>query len=156
MTNAQLVVEASIVAKAYLKDEAFVDLAEALLDDFARGRTELFAPQLILYEIPSALEKAVRRGRISVGDGHRAAAHFLELGIVTVGDSDTLPQLIYAAYKVGQRLGCRIYDALYLVVADGLSFPFLTADRRLYDLAHGEFANLIWIEDYEREIGSSA
>jgi predicted nucleic acid-binding protein len=152
MTNGRLVVDASIVAKAYLKDEAFSDIAAALLGDFAHGTVELFAPQVLLCEIPSALEKAVRRGRISAHDADQAISQFFDLGIVTVGDTNTLPELISSAYRVARRLGGRIYDALYLIVAEGLHIPFITADRKLYTVASDEVTNLIWIEDYAQQL----
>lgn len=154
MSIRRLVVDASIVAKAYLKDEAFSEIADGVLSDFATGALDLVAPQLILYEIPSAIEKALRRGRIAAEDAERAIHGFFDLDIVTVGDRETLPDLISSAYRTSYRVGCRIYDAMYLVVAESLDLPFLTADRRLYDMAGDKFANLLWIEDYEREAAS--
>lgn len=148
MTASRLVVDASIVAKAYLKDESYGDIAVGLLNDFAAGAVDLLAPELILYEVPSAIQKAVRQRRIDAGAAQRAVDGFLDLGIVTVGDARTLPELISLAYRTSQRVGCRIYDALYLVVAEALNTSFLTADRRLHDMARSEYANLLWIEDY--------
>lgn len=148
MSNGRLVVDASIVAKTYLRDEAFTELADAVLDEQATGNLEIIAPRFILYEIPSALQKAAKQQRISETGAFEAVSNFFELGIVTVGDESEVPDIIKSAFVLGQQLGCHLFDALYLAVAEGLGVPFLTADRRLYDRAAAT-QDVIWIEDYE-------
>lgn len=153
MNGDRLVVDASILAKAYLKDEVHSEIAQAILGDYAGGAVELFAPQVLLYEIPSAIQGAVRRRRLSGDEARRAIADFFELGIPTVGDSGTLEAMVTSAYAASEEYGCRLYDALYLIVAEGLRIPFVTADRRLFDAVKGRMQNVIWIEDYAQ--GSS-
>ena len=156
MTNGRLVVDASILAKAYLKDEAFSEVARAILRDYALGTVELFAPQFLLYEIPSAIQGAVRRRRLDADEAEQAIAHFFALGIPTVGDPDTLESMITSAYQVGEQLGCRLYDALYLIVAVGLGAPFVTADRKLFDTIEGRLENVVWIEDYAQRVSEAS
>jgi predicted nucleic acid-binding protein len=151
MTNGRLVVDASILAKAYLRDETFNDVARAILTDYALGTLELFAPQFLLYEIPSAIQGAVRRRRLDAAEAKQAITHFFALSIPTVGDSETMESMITAAYATGERLGCRLYDALYLIVADGLRAPFVTADRKLFNTISERWRNVVWIEEYARQ-----
>lgn len=67
MTNAQLVIDASVLAQIYVKDveERFSTIAEDIVEQHIRGSIELVAPQFILYEIPSAIQRAVRRRRLA-------------------------------------------------------------------------------------------
>jgi len=156
MTNGRLVVDASILAKVYLKDEPFSEVARDILDRYAHGTIELFAPQFLLYEIPSAIQGAVRRRRLDAAEAERAIAHFFALDIPVVGDSATLASMITSAYEMAERLGCRLYDALYLIVAQALHVPFVTADRKLFDTIEGRLQNVVWIEDYAAQISTSS
>lgn len=153
MTNDRLVVDASIVAKAYLKDEAHTAIAQAILADFAFGRVELIAPQFLLYEIPSAIQGAVLRRRLGQEAAQEALARFFELGIPVVGDIRSLPAMIRAAYEMGQQMGCKVYDALYVLAAETLQIPFLTADKRVFDAATKAGKSVVRIDEYDTEVG---
>lgn len=79
--------------------------------------------------------------------GNRGAGEaieaFLALGF-TVADEDAL---ITGAYELVHQHGCALYDAYYLALAEQLSAPFLTADRKLYDrLRHLPY--VVWPGDY--------
>jgi predicted nucleic acid-binding protein len=51
-TTEALVVDASVVAKWYLRDETDVEQADLLLTRFTTGELVLVAPEQIRYEIP--------------------------------------------------------------------------------------------------------
>ena len=133
MTNGLWVIGASVLAKVFLKDEDHASIAEGIVSQFVTASIELVAPQFILYEIPSAIEIAVRRQRLAANDARQAIRDFFELGIPTLGDRDTLQRMIDSAYQRAEQLGCRMYDALYLVVVEALECRFVTADERLYN-----------------------
>ena len=145
----RLVVDASVVAKAYLRDEEHSEVADQLLLAFAAGTVELLAPQYILYEVPSTILNAVRQRRLSSERGLVAVNEFLSLPLPTVGDDATLVGLVRRAHELAQRLGCRLYDALYLVVAVEFEASMITADGRLYRGMADKVSQLMWIGDYK-------
>ncbi len=155
MTNGLWVIDASVLAKVFLKDEDHASIAEEIVRQFATASIELVAPQFILYEIPSAIETAVRRQRLDANDARQAIRDFFSLRIPTLGDADTLQLMIDSAYMRAAQLGCRMYDALYLVVAEALDCQFITADEKLYNTVKDHLPYVVWIGDYEKPEESS-
>ena len=158
MTASQLVIDASVLAQIYIKDEEerFYTAAEEIVRLHVSGSIELVAPQFILDEIPSAIHRAVRRRRLDLSDARLAIRHFFNLRLRTLGSDDTLRLMIESAYMRAVQLGCHMYDALYLVVAEALGYRFITADRKLYRRLHDQVDYVIWIENYENEADSSS
>ncbi len=131
----QLVIDASVLAQIYVRDaeERFSAVAEDIVRRHVAGSMELVAPQFILYEIPSAIHRAVRRRRLAHNAARLAVRHFFNLGIRTLGSERSLPSMIESASSRASQLGCHLYDALYLIAAEALDYPFITADRKLYE-----------------------
>jgi predicted nucleic acid-binding protein len=149
MADEPLVIDASVLAQLYIRDEEenFRDIAAALVRKYAEGNLELVAPEFILYEIPSAIQRAVRRRRLSHEDALLAIERFFRLNLRTLG-TPSLPAMISSAYARASQLECRMYDALYLVVAEVLGYRFITADRNLYDRIQTKVDYMLWVEDY--------
>ena len=158
MTDSQLVIDASVLAQIYVKDdeEPFTTAAEEIVRRHVSGSIELVAPQFILYEIPSAIHRAVRRRRLDPSDARLAIRHFFNLRLRTLGSDDTLGLMIESVYMRAAQLGCHMYDALSLVVAEVLRYRFITADRKLYQRIHDQVGYIIWIQDYQTEADSSS
>lgn len=78
-----------------------------------------------------------------------AIRDFFKLRLPTLGDITTLQPMIESAYVRSEQLGCRIYDALYLIIAEVLEYRFVTADRRLYNVLKDRISYVIWIGDLE-------
>lgn len=148
MTNGLWVIDASVLAKVFLKDEDHASIAEEIVSQFVAASIELVAPHFILYEIPSAIETAVRRQRLDANDARQAIHDFFELGIPTLGDGDTLQRMVDSAYMRAAQLGCRLYDALYLIVAEALECEFITADEKQYNVVKDQLPYTVWIGDY--------
>ena len=140
-----LVVDASVATKWHLQDEEHVAPSLALLTRFAAGELELWAPEYIRYEVPSAITVATRgrAPRLTAELGQRAIEQFLALGIRTRDSSE----LILSASPLAHRYGCALYDALYLALAQQLGLPFVTADAKLYRLIRA-LPEVVWIGDY--------
>lgn len=140
-----LVVDASVAAKWHLTDEEYADKATLILTRFAQGQVELLAPDHIRYEVPSAITVATqgRKPRITQEQGKEAIEEFLALGLKTVSDEE----LILAAYLLVHQYGCALYDALYLALAQRLTFPLITADHKLYQRVK-HLPYVLWIGDY--------
>jgi predicted nucleic acid-binding protein len=123
-----LVIDASFAYRVILpghQQSRFRSLVAQWLQD---GH-ELVAPALWLYEITSALCKAVRFSELTPEEGERALALARSLGVDLIPpDSDQA----YAAFQWTVRLNRgAAYDSFYLALAERLQCPLWTADRRL-------------------------
>lgn len=139
----RLVVDASVAVKWLLPE--ILD-REALR--LTEPRYELFAPDLILAEVGSALGRRVGRAEIT----SEAAMIALE-GLSRMGlDLHPLGLYALAALDLACRLRQSLYDCVYLALAIRLDVAVVTADRRFFDaVAHGPLRNRIaWIEDAAR------
>ncbi len=139
------VVDASVATKWHLRDEQNADKALLMIIRFREGRTDLWAPYHIRYEVSSAITRATRgRGqRISSIVGRQEIEAFLALGIKTVYDDS----VVFDAYTLAHQYNCGFYDALYLALALQLSVPLVTADESFYRAIQGH-PSVIWIGDY--------
>lgn len=77
------VIDASVVVKWHFFDEDDVEAADAIRADFAVGRVELIAPIHIRLEVPNAIRRAMRRGRLSNVQAQLALRQFLSRQIGT-------------------------------------------------------------------------
>lgn len=152
MNGASWVIDASVLAKIYLKDEDFSSLAADIVSRHVDGSLELIAPQVILYEMPRAIQAAVRQHRLDPQDGRQAIADFFALQLPYLGDASTIQSMIQAGYDLAERVGCRFNDALYLVVAEQSGSQLITADLRLYESVHEQLPYVRWIADVAPEL----
>lgn len=129
MMNGRLVVDASVVAKLYLRDEQWTDRADNLFDCFGRGQVEILAPRLLLYEVPAAISKALGDGRIAEPDALDALRRFRGLPVPLVEET---PVLLEEACRLANKYRCTLYDAIYLQLAEDLNWNFITADDKLH------------------------
>lgn len=143
----QLVVDANVVAKLYLKDEQYTDKATLLFSRFVQGEVCLIAPRLITYEVPAA----IKRGAVRAGADEqiwRAALDSFESlesrGLLIIDDSDAR----YEAMRLAIKYGRSYYDALYFLLAEDLGCPFITADDRLFRALQGQLPYLISLAGY--------
>lgn len=144
----QLVVDANVVAKLYLKDEQYTDKADLLFSRFRRGEIHLVAPRLITYEVPAAIKRGAVKAKASEGIW-RAAIQSFELleskGLFIFDDSDAK----YEAMRLAIKYGRSYYDALYLLLAEDLECPLITADDRLFRALHEQVPYLISLASYK-------
>ena len=143
----QLVVDANVVAKLYLKDEQDTDKADLLFSRFEQGGIQLIAPRIITYEVPAAIQKGAVRAKVGE-ETWRAAIQSFELleskGLLIIDDSDAK----YEAMRLAIRYGRSYYDALYLLLAEDLGCPFITADGKLLRALQGRVPYLISLARY--------
>jgi predicted nucleic acid-binding protein len=135
----RFVVEASVVARWHLRDESYIVESDIVRDDFAAGRMDLVAPDILRYEVPSAILRATRnRSRTQLTthqEGAQAVTDFLSWGIL-LQDSAAFVQ---DAFRLAGTFNCSYYDALYLVLADTLGCPVIHADEKLRRALDGRF-----------------
>ena len=138
------VVDASVAAKWYLRDEQFISPSLALLRSHQEGAAVLTAPHFIRYEVTRSLLRAGEEARISEEDARRQLEHFLGLRIHMEEDPDSR---LLAAHALSRNLGVSFYDALYVALAQELGFRFVTADAELYHRARRDLPYVAWIGD---------
>jgi predicted nucleic acid-binding protein len=101
----------------------------ALVDGWTRAGYGLYAPVLWMYEVTSAIAKAVRLGGLTVAEGERSLGQALNLGIQLVAADE---EQVRAAYAWTVRLNrAAAYDSFYLALAESLGCELWTADQRL-------------------------
>jgi len=139
-----MIVDASVLLNAFFPDEAQPQ-AQALLRQHASGRMRLKAPELLLYEVSNAVWQAERRGRIAEAQAaeilHTAAA--LNIDLLPLEWGEMLP--------MARRFERSAYEAAYLTLAERLTEPFVTGDKRLYNAVHPNLDWVIWIGNYLNE-----
>ena len=129
------VVDASVVAKWYLKDEEFVGQADRLLDRYLDGTTTLTTPHFTRYELANAVTRAARNGRVTTDEAGAALLDFSGLGLAQEADNDGL---LASALRIATRFGVSFYDALYLALAEELQAGLITADVPLFSRVSAE------------------
>jgi len=135
--------DASIASKWHLRDEAYIDGAEDILQSYLSGQISLIAPDVMRYEVSSAIRKCVRTRHLTNEQARIAIAHFLSLRIPNIGDDD----IIVMAFEFTVRFNCSMYDGVYLALAEAIGCPLIDADDRLCGAINGRFRNELWIED---------
>ncbi len=121
-----LVVDASVVAKWYLK-EAGHERATQIMEAGLCQATRLIAPGLIAAEIGNVLWQRSRRGEL-IGDEVWEVWRSFEAAPVDLFD---IPPLMSLALQVALDTGCAVYDALYVALAEAEGAKLVTADRKL-------------------------
>ena len=115
-------IDASCVVE-YLVVLTLTDAATRLFRWAARGRLELWAPDLVYAEATSALRKLVRLGAVGEAPAKRAVDQLTDLPISATGTG----ALMTAIWSM--RAFVTPYDACYVALADELGAVFVTGER---------------------------
>lgn len=129
---------------AFLPDE-MQPQALAMVREHAAGRVHLKAPALLPYELSNAVLQAERRGRINRDQADRIIESFASL------DIEIVPQTWGEMLPLARSFGRSAYDAAYLTLAERLSEPLVTGDKRLYNAVHQKLDWVVWIGNYTHE-----
>jgi predicted nucleic acid-binding protein len=140
-----IVVDSSVLLKAYLPDEEGRQEAQNLMRDYARGIVTLYAPSLITYEIVNACLVASRMARLKKEKAIELMNEILGVELVKV-EIDALKERIF---DLASKYGRSAYDGAYVAVAESKSLPFLTADKKLYNALKHHFPFVKRIEQYD-------
>lgn len=135
------VVDASVILKWYLLDEAHGAQALALLQQCTAGKLEILAPSLLMYELLNGLVIAARRARLDQNTISLSFKGFMSLGV-------RFYEVSFFAEKVLQycRLyGRSVYDSSYLSLAEQEGVDLITADERLFKSVQKDLPWVRWI-----------
>jgi predicted nucleic acid-binding protein len=138
------VVDASVATKWHVLDEPSTRQAEAILIDVQQGHIDLVAPGCVRYEVPSAIRKTLRTRRLTTDEARASIQAFLDLRLPTIDEDE----LMLAAYQFTLRIGCSLYDGMYLALAEGLGCPLIHADLGLRNALHGHPFETVWLDDW--------
>lgn len=137
----RLVVDASVILKWYLADEAHGEQALALLKQCAIGELKILAPTLLTYELMNGLVIAGRRARIDDDAVALSFRGFLNLGIKFYD----LAFFADKAFLYARLYGRSVYDSSYMALAEQQGIDFITADERLFNSVKKELPWVRWI-----------
>lgn len=140
----QLVVDANVVAKLYLRDEQYTAKADLLFSRFKQGEVQLIAPRLITYEVPFAIKRGTVRVKAAKEIWQAALSSFDSLGLFIIDDSDAKRE----AMRLAIDYACTYYDAFYLLLAEDLECHFITADEKLWKPLHTRLDYLLLLASY--------
>lgn len=122
----RVVVDASLAAK-WIWAEEDTERANRLRDEWERASTLLFAPDLLLIEMHSVIQKRIRRGELAADNPLLAHSPYLGLDLHWISSVLLLPE----ALSLSIRWNVTIYDALYAALAMDINAPLYTADKLL-------------------------
>jgi predicted nucleic acid-binding protein len=100
---------------------------------------DVHAPPLMWSEVTASLRQRVFRGELSEDLAERSLSALRRASIQRVADEELYPDAYALAAKIGWA---KTYDAEYVVLAQRLGCPLLTADGRLARGAKGLVALL--------------
>jgi predicted nucleic acid-binding protein len=138
------VLDVSVAAKWYLRDEDLLGQADTVLTEFSAGTLALTAPAFFFDEAGNILRSAVLRRRTTEPRAREDYASLLGLGILIVeADSDRRRETLDLALE--HQIA--YYDALYLQLAHELAVPLLTADEPLFKRVVSTFPSVVFLGD---------
>lgn len=122
------VADASIALAWVLPGEGF-DVALRLRSQAIERPLVLLCPPTFWYEVANALWVAIRRGRLTYDDAHRA--------LNALQDFEFEPHDVYAAscLSLSAEYGLAVYDAAYVVLAMDSRAPLWSLDGQTADVA---------------------
>lgn len=116
-----IVVDASVLVEALADDEKAGEAARARL----LAATDLHAPQLIDLEVLSVLRRAVGVSKLDPKRARLALDDLMDLPLTRYPHEPFLRRI----WELRESL--TPYDAAYVILAEALDCPLLTADERL-------------------------
>ena len=137
----RLVIDASVILRAFFPDEEGQEESQALIEDWIKGRVEIVGPSLLFLEVTNAVLVAVRRGRIP---GAKACEIIQTLKGLSIPVTDS-PD-IEEVFKLAFKHNLSAYDATYVALAEK-PYILVTGDKKLYQ-ALKEGGRVKWIGDY--------
>jgi predicted nucleic acid-binding protein len=127
MSSKSIVLDANAVLRAVGGHRE----ASAWLERVARREAHGYAPELIHAEVANGLLQYVRAGDQDLASALKITKHLRRLPLRLI----SLRDVAGPALDVAAARALSAYDACYVVVAEAVGAPLLTADRRLSEAA---------------------
>jgi predicted nucleic acid-binding protein len=145
MASGEVVIDANVAVKWYLRNENYRAKAKDILADARKNRVALLAPPFFPYEFETAIQRRLLGRTITLKEADSYLKVFYQVPISLIDD----PQLITKAREIArQTYQVTIYDSLYAALAELQGCDFWTADRKFYEAATKQFASVRFLADY--------
>ncbi|MEM2106995.1 MAG: type II toxin-antitoxin system VapC family toxin [Candidatus Bathyarchaeia archaeon] len=125
-TPKNIVIDASVVAKWFIPEEDSYNASE-VMRKYSDGRIDLYAPDLLIYEVANVLRY---RPDVSAETLLDCIESLIKLQINLIPPST---EIVSEAAAKARELDLSIYDACYIVIAETLATNLITADMKLYE-----------------------
>jgi predicted nucleic acid-binding protein len=135
--STSLVVDASLTIKLILPNPEQSRCRE-LMTEWMQNGVDLYAPTLWLYEVTSAVTKAVHFDILTETEGRQSLQLAQALDLQSIHPDRALVELGFDWARRLNRVAA--YDSFYLALTESLSAEFWTADQRLVNAV-----NLSWV-----------
>jgi predicted nucleic acid-binding protein len=140
------VIDASVAAKWYLRDEELLVEADRFQQQAAAGILPISAPHVSRHEVANTLATAIRSGRTTEELARVSLSAYVALPVSLEADPEWLLQ---RARQFAVRFSIAIYDATYLALGEAAGAAVVTADRKLCDLVRDDLSFVRWLGDVE-------
>ena len=131
----EIVIDASVLLKAYFRDEQGHAEAQELVKIYARGDCSFIAPCLLIYEIINACSIAHRKGSIHLDLASQVMREMTSLEIQKMDVSHLKDRI----FEITCQFNLSAYDASYIALAEAQKCPFITGDAKLFRAASNQF-----------------
>ncbi len=125
-----MIVDASVVAKWFLKGEEWEEKALKLKELYEEGEIGLKAPSLVLYEVGNVIWKRRDMPSELAEKFVEKITEYLEKIIV-----ELKPNIARKAIRIAKKENITFYDAIYIALSDMENELLVTADKKLYNKA---------------------
>lgn len=135
-----LVVDASLIFRLIVPNPQQHALRDQV-DAWQQSGVDLVAPTLWLYELTSAIARAIHGGQVSEDEGRRLVTLVHAFPIDLIAPDLALGLAALAWSRRLQRANA--YDSAYLALAEALHAELWTADRRLANAAQQPWVRVV-------------
>lgn len=149
--SSRIVIDASVALRWFFDDEADVEAARELSDQWGRREVEFIVPSHWPLEILNAIRSRIVRKRIEPGRARELATDFIELAIVTTDITAHHAEIYHTAVELDRS----VYDAAYIVLAEKNGIELVTADKKLFNAISAKKPFVRYVADYGRPTGAS-
>jgi predicted nucleic acid-binding protein len=140
-----IILDSSVIAKWFFPSEEDSEIALKIKNLFLSKEISISAPVLIYYEINNLIRSAIKSLGINEKLAKEAYQGFLELDLITYSSKELMEMALEKAVSID----ISSYDASYLVLAEYLKIPLITADQKLIDTAKTDLVQNLkasWID----------
>ena len=138
-----IVVDSSVAAKWILPEP---DSAEArrLISHRSMTGERLLVLDLALIEVANAIWKRHHQRIIATEEARELLGRLLRMPVQVQPST----RLLDSALEIAAKYDRAIYDALFVVLAQDLKLPGVTADEPLWQAVHADFPNITLLRDW--------
>jgi len=137
-------VDANVIVRWLIPGEEHETQALKLRNDYAQGLIELYAPQLLTFEVLNTLWKTVEKEIIKAKDAALICKAFVKLTPKTLSLS---LEGLKNALEIAMTNHITLYDASYIATASRTNSTLITADKDLCAIARS-YVKTLHLEDY--------